>query len=93
MSPALRSVFPPTLSFASAALADAVAEVFLSSANAPTASAPTTCVARAQSPYGGTSDAPNPSRRSWPDTLVSTASDPVRFSSPSSDSAPSGSFA
>src|SRR4051812_5408107 len=63
------------------------------SLNAPTESDATTCVAPAHSSPGGICDVESPSNRNWPETVVSTASRPELLSSPSSDTAPRGSFA
>src|SRR5262249_45005479 len=62
------------------------------SVKAPTEMAPTTWVAGLHSPSVGTSPGDS-ARRSWPETTVLTDSLPDRLSSPSSDTAPSGSLA
>jgi len=62
------------------------------SANAPTDSAATTCVAPAQLASAVSSASAAPSSFIWPATVVVTDSLPERLSSPSSDAAPSGSF-
>src|SRR5437870_1982342 len=78
---------------ATSAPACASASAPLDKAKAPTDNAPTTWVARAQSPSFGTSEGEIRSRRTWPDTDVCTVNFPERLSSPSSVAAPSGNLA
>ncbi len=62
------------------------------SLKAPTDSALSTWVAPTHSAARGTVCASKSASWNWPETVVCTASRPLRWSSPSSDTAPSGSF-